>query len=67
MEQKRPSVRMGGWLLAETQAREGICGWPFGVAVSGPREGQKLKEVVNYIGYWFAWGTFYQDLEVFGA
>ena len=37
----------------------------FGEAMEGPRKGQKLKEVVSFIGYWFTWGSFYPDVEIF--
>ena len=36
----------------------------FGEAVSGPRIGTKLESTVSYIGYFFAWGTFYPNLEI---
>ncbi len=37
----------------------------FGEAVEGPRQGAKLPEVLNYIGYWFSWATFNEDLEIY--
>jgi len=37
----------------------------FGQAVSGPRKGQALPEVLNYIGYWFSWAAFNETLEVY--
>ena len=37
----------------------------FGEAVSGNRKGQKLVKTTSYIGYWFAWGTFYPGLEIY--
>jgi len=37
----------------------------FGEAVSGPRTGQKLKPVISFIGYWFSWGAFYPNPEIF--
>jgi len=37
----------------------------FGVAVSGPREGQRLEPTVSYMGYWFAVGAFFPELEIF--
>lgn len=36
----------------------------FGHAISGPRTGEQLTATRSYIGYWFAWGTFYQDAEI---
>ncbi|RLD24180.1 MAG: hypothetical protein DRI71_03325 [Bacteroidetes bacterium] len=38
----------------------------FGYAVSGPAKGQRLKTTESFIGYWFSWGTFYPDLEIYG-
>ncbi len=37
----------------------------FGEAVSGPRQGQKLIQVSSFIGYWFSWGAFYPDAEIY--
>jgi len=37
----------------------------FGKAVSGPRTGEALPEVLNYIGYWFSWAAFNESLEIF--
>jgi len=37
----------------------------FGEAVTGPRTGQKLKPVVQFIAYWFSWGAFYTEPEIF--
>lgn len=37
----------------------------FGYAVSGPRAGARLKPMTAYIGYWFAWGTFYPGLALY--
>jgi len=36
----------------------------FGEVVSGPRLGQKLEPTNSYIAYWFAWATFYPNIEV---
>lgn len=36
-----------------------------GRAVSGPRTGEKLLAPDAMIGYWFSWGTFYPDLEIY--
>lgn len=38
----------------------------FGKAVSGPRTGQALPEVLTYIGYWFSWAAFNESLEIYG-
>lgn len=37
----------------------------LGNAISGPRMGQKLPEVLNYIGYWFSWAAFNENLEIY--
>lgn len=37
----------------------------LGVAVEGPREGSRLTAPESFIGYWFAWATFYPDLELY--
>lgn len=36
----------------------------FGYAVSGPRQGQRLVTATSFIAYWFAWGTFFPDIEI---
>ncbi len=36
----------------------------FGEAIQGPRKGERLDRVTAFIGYWFAWATFYPDLEL---
>ena len=36
----------------------------FGEAISGPRTGAQLTSVESYIGFWFAWATFYPNLEI---
>ncbi|MDH3708303.1 MAG: DUF3179 domain-containing protein [Cyclobacteriaceae bacterium] len=38
----------------------------FGVALSGPRAGQKLVPTQSFIGFWFSWGTFYPGAEIYG-
>lgn len=38
----------------------------FGEAISGPRAGQQLEETRSFIGYWVAWGAFYEGLEIYG-
>ncbi len=37
----------------------------FGVAISGPLAGQKLKSPVYIMGYWMAFGSFYPNAEIF--
>ncbi len=48
------------------QDNEGNTWNIFGEAVSGPRMGQKLEETRSFIGYWVAWGAFYEGLAIFG-
>ncbi len=36
----------------------------FGEAISGPRTGSQLQQVESYIGFWFAWATFYPEIEL---
>lgn len=36
----------------------------FGEVISGPNTGSELTEVVNYIGYWFAWDAFGGDVTI---
>ncbi len=38
----------------------------FGNAIDGPRKGQKLLIAKSYMAYWFAWGTFYKNAEIYG-
>jgi uncharacterized protein DUF3179 len=38
----------------------------FGFAVSGPLQGQRLKNTESFLGYWFSWGVFYPDAEIHG-
>lgn len=37
----------------------------FGFAVNGPRTGETLSAPLNYIGYWFAWSTFNEEVKLF--
>ena len=37
----------------------------FGQAVDGPGEGNQLKTVTQFIGYWFAWAAFYPEIELY--
>ncbi|RMF29140.1 MAG: DUF3179 domain-containing protein [Bacteroidetes bacterium] len=37
----------------------------FGVAVSGPRLGERLPKPESYIGYFFAWGTFFPIVDIY--
>jgi len=36
----------------------------FGEILSGPDKGEMLTPVHSYISYWFAWGTFYPNIEI---
>lgn len=38
----------------------------FGEAVEGPRKGSQLTATRSYNAYWFAWGTFWPNAEIFG-
>lgn len=38
----------------------------LGKAVSGPRTGEQLTPTVSYNAYWFAWGTFFPDVPIYG-
>jgi uncharacterized protein DUF3179 len=37
----------------------------FGYAVSGPAMGERLIRTESFIGYWFSWGVFYPDSEIY--
>ena len=37
----------------------------FGVAVEGPDTGVQLEATRSYLGYWFAWGTFFPGVEIY--
>ena len=37
----------------------------FGAAVNGPRTGEQLQSPPAFIGFWFSWGAFYPDLEIY--
>ncbi len=36
----------------------------FGEAIEGPDKGAKLKPVISFISYWFAWAAFYPGTEL---
>ena len=38
----------------------------FGEAVDGPRKGSRLTATRSYNAFWFAWGTFWPNAEIFG-
>jgi len=37
----------------------------FGYAIEGPRTGERLIPTKSYMGYWFAWGTFYPSTDIY--
>ncbi|RMG87611.1 MAG: DUF3179 domain-containing protein [Bacteroidetes bacterium] len=37
----------------------------WGEAIEGLRAGQKLPDVISFMGYWIAWGAFYPDIEIY--
>jgi len=37
----------------------------FGTVTSGPDSLQRLEPVISYIGYWFSWGTFYPNIDIY--
>ncbi len=37
----------------------------FGEAVSGPRQGEKLTPTKSFMGFWFAFGGFFPDAEIY--
>jgi len=38
----------------------------LGEAVAGPRAGEKLRPTVSYNAYWFAWGTLFPNVPIYG-
>lgn len=37
----------------------------FGHAVEGPDKGKRLRSTKSYMGFWFSWGTFYPNAQIF--
>ena len=37
----------------------------FGLAVSGPRQGDRLEGAEAFIGFWFSWAAFYPSVELY--
>ena len=37
----------------------------LGRAIAGPRLGQRLPAPTAFVGYWFSWGAFYPELELY--
>lgn len=44
---------------------EGTVWNVFGEAISGPREGDKLKPTASFIAYWFSIGAFYPEAAIY--
>lgn len=36
-----------------------------GKAVRGPRAGDRLETITQFMGYWFSWGAFYPDIVIY--
>lgn len=36
-----------------------------GKAVSGPRAGEQLETMTQFMGYWFSWAAFYPDILIY--
>jgi len=51
-------------LPALLEDQEGNIWDMFGVAISGPRQGQQLEAVQGYMGYWFAIGAFHRNIPI---
>lgn len=37
----------------------------FGEATEGPNKGEKLKKPLSFIGFWFSWSTFYENIVIY--
>lgn len=57
------AVDRGGAAILKDQ--EGTEWDMFGVGLSGPRQGERLPRVESFTAYWFAWGTFYPNLDLY--
>ena len=58
------SEPVGEAILTDNEGNE----WNiFGEAISGPREGQRLDRVVSFVGFWFAWATFYPNIDLYSS
>ena len=44
---------------------EGTTWDVLGRGIAGPRTGQQLSHPVTYIAYWFAWTSFYDNIDIF--
>lgn len=56
------AVQEGGSIIMEDGASNRYD--VLGRVISGPREGERLTSTDSYIGYWFAWGTFFPGAEI---
>lgn len=54
-----------GLLPIVMQDNEGTTWDVFGNGVEGPRKGSRLRQVESFDAYWFAWGTFYPDIDIY--
>ena len=52
-------------LPAVIKDNEGNTWGLFGNALSGDRMGEQLPYINSFMGYWFAWGAFYPDTEIY--
>jgi len=53
-------------LPAVMQDDEGNVWDIFGEAIAGPREGEKLSGPDQFNGFWFAWGAFFPNVQIYG-
>jgi hypothetical protein len=44
---------------------EGTTWDAFGRGVDGPRKGMQLDSPMQYMGYWFAWASFFPQIEIY--
>lgn len=61
------SVLSEGQLPAILRDQEGNVWDIWGYALEGPRKGQRLKTTQSFMGYWFAFGAFYPDAEIYNG
>ena len=54
----------GPWPMGLRDRETGSLWNVEGVAVEGPKRGQRLTQVPAYNAFWFAWVTFWQDTDV---
>jgi hypothetical protein len=51
-------------LPAVMQDQEGNTWDIFGVAITGPRQGEELVKTESYTAYWYAWAAFFPNAEI---